>query len=232
MTDERESSGPSQDTGRRPLTRERLLRAGLQLIDQQGLESLTMRKLASELGVDPTAMYRHFTNKEALLDGVADMLWGEIALPESEAGWEALLRSVATSLYALAHAHPRAYGLLLTRQILPLAMLQLSDTMRERLQREGFERQRASEVICALFSYAIGYAMVELATLLPQVSQPAETEPKSDIARLAQLMLRLPRETPAQTVEAAYELTNYEADTQFTFGLDLMLTGLKCKGGS
>jgi AcrR family transcriptional regulator len=190
-----------------------------------------MRKLASALAVDPMALYRHFKNKDALLDGVAEQLWGEVELPGGEASWEVLLRSVATSLYALAHAHPRAYGLLLGRQILPLTMLQLSDTMREQLQRAGFERLRASEVICALFSYAIGYAMVEVSTLQPQPSKNAEEQPLTEIARLTQLMQRLPRETPSHTVEAAYALTTYEADTQFAFGLDLMLTGLKCKLG-
>jgi AcrR family transcriptional regulator len=235
MTERRETREPQQEpeeAARQPLKRERILRVGLRLIDRHGLESLTMRKLAQELGVDPMSLYRHFKNKEALLDGVANMLWGEIELPGSETGWEALLRFVANSLYALAHVHPRSYTLLLNRQILPLTMLQLSDTMRERLQREGFEQRRASEVICALFSYAIGYAMVELSTLQPQSPKPhTSAEPMTDIERLTQLMRRLPRETPAHTVEAAYELTNYEADAQFTFGLDLMLTGLKCKIG-
>ncbi|GHO90242.1 TetR family transcriptional regulator [Reticulibacter mediterranei] len=234
MTERRETGEPereSEEMARQPLTGERILHTGLRLIDQQGLEALTMRKLASELGVDPMSLYRHFKNKEALLDGVADILWGEIVLPGRETGWEALLRSVATSLYALAHAHPRAYTLLLNRQILPLSMLQLSDAMRGRLQQEGFERQRAGEVICALFSYAIGYAMVELATLLPPSATHAEAESMTDITRLAHLMQRLPRETPAHTVEAAYALTTYKADAQFTFGLDLMLMGLKCKAG-
>ncbi|QBD76267.1 TetR/AcrR family transcriptional regulator [Ktedonosporobacter rubrisoli] len=234
MTERRESSEPrrlSEEMARQPLRRERILQVGLRLIDQQGLDSLSMRKLAQELKVDPMALYRHFKNKEALLDGVAELLWKKVELPENEAGWEPLLRSVATSLYALAHIHPHAYSLLLNRQILPLTMLQLSDTLRERLQRDGFERQRASEVICALFSYAIGYAMVEVSTLLPQPSENAGGESMTEIARLTQLMQRLPRETPAHTVEAAYALTNYEADAQFTFGLDLMLTGLKYKSG-
>lgn len=229
MTERRETGEP-EETARQPLTRDRIAYIGLQLIDQQGLESLTMRKLASELKVDPMSLYRHFKNKDALLDGVAELLWKEVALPTDEVGWEILLQSVAASLYGLAHTHPRAYSLL-NRQTLPLTMLQLSDTIRERLQREGFERRRASEVICVLFSYAIGYAMVELSTLQPQPSEDTRAESMSEIARLTQLIQRLPPETPPQTVEAAYALTNYEAYTQFTFGLDLMLTGLKCKLG-
>ena len=230
MTERRETGEP-EETARQPLTRDRIAYIGLQLIDQEGLESLTMRKLAGELRVDPMSLYRHFKNKDALLDGVAELLWREVALPADEVGWEILLQSVAASLYALAHAHPRAYSLLLSRQTLPLTMLQLSDAMIERLQRERFERQRASEVICVLFSYAIGYAMVELSTLQPQPSENTGTESMTEIARLTRLMQRLPRETPPHTVEAAYALTNYEANTQFTFGLDLMLTGLKCKLG-
>src|SRR6266481_8370899 len=95
---ERQIAAPA---ARRPLTRERILQTGLQLIDQQGLEAFTMRKLAQELGVDPMSIYRHVENKDALLDGVAEVLWGEVELPGSGAGWEELLRSMATSLRTL-----------------------------------------------------------------------------------------------------------------------------------
>src|SRR5713226_5430862 len=122
---------------RRPLTRERILQAGLRLIDQQGLESFTMRKLAQELGVDPMSLYRHFENKDALLDGVAEVLWGEVELPGGDTGWEELLRAMAISLRTLAHAHPHAYALLLTRQSLSLAMLRLSDVTLTQLDRKS-----------------------------------------------------------------------------------------------
>ncbi len=213
---------------RRPLTRERILQAGLRLIDQQGLESFTMRKLAQELGVDPMSLYRHFENKDALLDGVAEVLWGEVELPGSETGWEALLRSMATSLRALAHAHPHAYRLLCNNQSLSLAMLRLSDVMLGHLQRAGFAQKRASEILCTLCSYAMGYAMVELSTLSPVPSERG-TEELTDIARLTQIMRRLPRETPARLVEVACVLTDCDMDAQFTFGLDLMLTSLKAR---
>jgi AcrR family transcriptional regulator len=216
------------------------------LIDEQGLEALTMRQLAQELGVDPMSIYRHFKNKDALLDGVADMLWGEVELPGGDVGWEALLRSMATSLRALAHAHPQAYALLLNRQILPLAMLRLWDIAMERLQQAGFERQRAREIVSAVFSYASGYAMVELScavcsdasddamvevsALRPEQSERA-AEGMTDIGRLTQIMRCLPRETPARLVEVAYVLTHCDSEAQFTFGLDLMLTSLTSSQG-
>ena len=213
---------------RRPLTRERILQTGLQLIDEQGLEAFTMRKLAQELGVDPMSIYRHFENKDALLDGVADVLWSEVKLPESRVGWEALLRSFATSLRALAHAHPHAYALLCKNQSLSLALLRLCDVALEQLQRAGFEQKRAMEILCTVSSYAMGYAMVELSALSP-VTTERETPELSDIGRLTQLMRRLPRETPAHLVEVACVLTGCDMDAQFTFGLDLMLTSLKAQ---
>ncbi len=200
------------------------------MIDQQGLESLTMRKLAQELGVDPMSLYRHFENKDALLDGVAELLWEEVELPGSDAGWEAHLRSISTALRDLAHAHPHAYALLLNRQVLPPAALRVCDVTLEQLQRAGFEQKRALEITCTVFSYAMGYAMVELSALRPDQSE-CSAEGMSDIGRLTQLMRRLPRETPARLVEVACVLTNCDTDAQFTFGLDLMLRGLTSSQG-
>jgi AcrR family transcriptional regulator len=225
----REGQHTPAPAARRPLTRERILQTGLQMIDQQGLEAFTMRKLAQELGVDPMSIYRHFENKDALLDGVADVLWSEVKLPESRVGWEALLRSFATSLRALAHAHPHAYTLLCKNQSLSLALLRLCDVALEQLQQAGFEQKRALEILCTVSSYAMGYAMVELSALSPVPSERAAEERMSDIGRLTQLMRRLPRETPARLVEVACVLTDCDMDAQFTFGLDLMLTSLKAQ---
>jgi AcrR family transcriptional regulator len=224
----RESLHTPAPAARRPLTRERILQAGLRLIDQLGLESFTMRKLAQDLGVDPMSLYRHFENKDALLDGVADVLWGEVELPGSEIGWEALLRSMATSLRALAHAHPHAYRLLCNNQSLSLAMLRLSDVTLTYLQQAGFAQKRALEILCTVCSYAMGYAMVELSALSPVPSEHG-TEELTDIERLTQIMRRLPRETPAHLVEVACILTDCDMDAQFLFGLDLMLASLKSR---
>ena len=224
----REVPRAEAEPARRPLTRERILHVGLHLIDAQGLEAFTMRKLASELGVDPMSMYRHFENKEALLDGVADVLWAEVKLPESETGWEALLRSFATSLRALAQTHPHAYVLLCRTQSLSLALLRLCDVALEQLQQAGFTQRRAMEILCTVSSYAMGFAMVELSALAPVPSERG-TEELTDIGRLTQLMRRLPRETPAHLVEVACVLTGCDMDAQFTFGLDLMLTSLKSR---
>jgi TetR/AcrR family tetracycline transcriptional repressor len=225
-----ESPHTPAPAARRPLTRERILHVGLQLIDQQGLEAFTMRKLAKEFGVDPMALYRHFANKNALLDGVAEVLWGEVELPGGDTSWEELLRAMAISLRAVAHAHPHAYALLCNNQSLPLAMLRLSDVMLVHLQQAGFAQKRASEVICIVCSYALGYAMVELSALSSEPSESGALE-QTDIGRLTQIMRRLPRETPTRLVEVACILTDCDMDAQFLFGLDLMLTSLRSRQG-
>ena len=107
-------------------------------------------------------------------------------------------------------------------------MLRLFDVTLEQLQQAGFERKRASEVICTVSSYAIGYAMVELSALRP-VSPEHGTSELTNIGRLTQIMRRLPRETPARLVEVACVLTDCDMDAQFLFGLDLMLTSLKAR---
>jgi AcrR family transcriptional regulator len=217
---------------RRPLTRQRIVDAGLRVIDEQGLEALTMRKLAQDLGVDPMSLYRHFTNKDALLDGVADTLWGEVALPEGDVTWAELLRAMAISLRALAHAHPHAYALLLNRQIVPLATLRLFDVALERLLRAGFARERVAQIVCTVSSFALGYAMVELSALLPPPSGRAGAEEMTGIGRFSQVMRRLPRETPPHLAEVACAMLDGDADAQFTFGLDLMLTSLTVQSAS
>ena len=198
------------------------------MIDQQGLEALTMRKLAQDLGVDPMSLYRHFENKEALLSGLADALWAEIAAPD-DSGWEAILRSLAHAVRSVAHAHPHAYILLCQGSTLPTTMLCLFHGALERLQQAGFARKRAAEALNAVLSYAMGYATMELAAL--PLNQPAQsTQPPTDFERVAQVMRAIPRETPPQLAEVAYLMcVDCDLDAQFTFGLDLLLTGLRAR---
>ncbi len=217
------------EAARRPLTREEILRTGLRLVDQEGLEALTMRKLAQALHVDPMTIYRHVENKEALLSGLADVLWAEVKVPEDETNWEVLLTSLAHALRGLARAHPHASVLLLQSAPLPTAMLCLFAGALERLQQAGFERKQAAETLNAVFSYAIGYAMMELAALpLTPPAQPNQTP--TDFERIAQIMRVLPRDAPPHLAEVAYLMcVDCDLDAQFAFGLDLLLTGLRAR---
>jgi AcrR family transcriptional regulator len=227
--DAQRSSQLPAEAGRKPLTREEILHTGLRLVDQEGLETLTMRRLAQALHIDPMTIYRHVENKEALLSGLAEVLWAEVKVPEDETNWEVLLRSLAHALRGLARAHPHASVLLLQSAPLPTAMLCLFAGALGRLQQAGFERKRAAETLNAVFSYAIGYAMMELAAL--PLNQPTQSnQTPTDFERIAQIMRVLPRDAPPHLAEVAYLMcVDCDLDAQFTFGLDLLLTGLRVR---
>ena len=80
-----------------PLNRERVLRAAIALADEGGIESLTMRKLGQELGVEAMSLYNHVANKDDILDGIVDLVFGEIELPPARADWKAAMRQRAIS---------------------------------------------------------------------------------------------------------------------------------------
>src|ERR1700704_1397738 len=97
---------------RAPLTRERVLRAALVLADTSGLESLTMRKLGQELGVEAMSLYNHVANKDDIIDGVVDLVFSEIALPSGGADWKTAMRTRAISAHEALLRHPWGTSLL------------------------------------------------------------------------------------------------------------------------
>ena len=111
--------GAHKERGREgPVTAERVVEAALRLIDKEGLEAFTMRRLAYDLGVEPVTVYRQLPNKEAILAGVAERLWLEIKPAEPQgrddpsAGWRTQIRAMWRGLYAVMQAHPNAIPLI------------------------------------------------------------------------------------------------------------------------
>src|ERR1700722_4832011 len=103
-----------EETDRPRLSKAAVVERGLALADAEGLEAITIRRLASDLGVTPMALYWHFRNKEELLAGLADSVWAEIDVNvDSAAQWQGQLRVLFTSLVRVLRAHPSASSLLL-----------------------------------------------------------------------------------------------------------------------
>src|ERR1044072_9855126 len=92
-------AGSKRARPRVPLTRELVLQTPLRLADRGGLESLTMRKLGQELGVEAMALYYHFADKDEVLDGIVDLVWAEIDLPAAGEEWRAAMRRRAVSVH-------------------------------------------------------------------------------------------------------------------------------------
>ncbi|CRK57736.1 probable transcriptional regulator, TetR family [Alloactinosynnema sp. L-07] len=197
------------------LTRDHVLRAGIALADAGGLASLTMRKLGVELGVEAMSLYNHVANKEDLLDGMIDMIFGEIALPTGE--WKSAMRSRAGSVRAALATHRWVAGLMDSRPPGP-ATLRHHDTVIGTLRAAGFSIELTAHAFAVLDSYLYGFALQEAG--LPD--EPAQVA--QDV--LAHL--------PAAEYPHLTELTvnhvlrpGYAFGDEFDFGLDLILDGLE-----
>lgn len=175
-----------------------------------------MRRLADRLKVDPMSIYNYVNGKDVLLDGLAEALWEEVELPSEEATWKQSLRSFATSLRGLARTHPQAYGLL-CRACLTEPALRTMDVSLAALERAGLDRRRAAEMLRTLFSYAVGYGLLELSAAAPTGS--------TELERLVSLTRAVPRDAPAHLVEVARLMADCDMDYQFQLGLDLIIAG-------
>ena len=210
------------DPRRAPLTRERVLAAAIDLADRDGIASLSMRKLAQELGVEAMSLYHHVANKDAILDGLIDLVFGEIDLPVGEADWKAAMRRRAISAREVLRRHPWATGLMESRSTPGPATLRHHDAVLGILRNAGFPLELAAHAYSLLDSYIYGFALQE--TSLP-FNTPEET------AEVAQTMMaEFPADAYPHLTEIAVEHVlqpGYSYASEYLFGLDLILDGLE-----
>jgi AcrR family transcriptional regulator len=218
------------ERARAPLTRERVFEAALAIVDAEGLDALSMRRLGTELGVDPMAVYRHVAGKEAVLDGVAELLWAELPAPAAKEDWADGLRSFARTLLALFRAHPHVAPLLVQRFVLPRAALEAVHAHLGALRSVGLDEQQAAQAVRSLLSYAMGYGLAELTCC----GEPglAEWERMSERERLLCMARGLPEGVPGHLIDAAVAIyAEWEPDACFEAGLELLLAGVRAQCG-
>jgi AcrR family transcriptional regulator len=206
---------------RRPLTKERVLRAAVALADASGIGSLTMRRLGRRLGVEAMALYKHVANKEEILDGIVDLVVAEIELPEPGSEWKAAMRRRAISARDVLARHAWAVGLLESRASFGPAALRYSDTIIGSLRSAGFSVDMAGRAFWLLDSYIYGH-------IVQEQSVPFDTV--EEIAASAEAMAdSVSAEEYPHLVEmaAAYGARgDYHVRDEFEFGLDLILDAL------
>jgi len=144
------------------LSRESIVAAALALLDREGAEALTMRRLGSELGVEAMSLYRHLADRTALLDALAHHLAAEIERHTDEDDWADALRTFAGELRSLARRHPAAFALVGTRVLGTSTELRPIDDVLTSLRRGGFTPARAIFAYRLVASYARGYALSEI----------------------------------------------------------------------
>jgi AcrR family transcriptional regulator len=199
-----------------------VLRVAFERTDTDGIESLSMRKLAQELGVEAMSLYRHVRNKGEIIDGMIDLLFGEIGLPDTGFDWKSAMRQRAISAREVLARHPWAIGLMESRSTPGPATLQHHDAVIGCLREAGFSIAMTAHAYSVLDSYIYGFA-------LQQASLPFKaSDEAADVAD------SIRRQFPADAYPHLTELTvqhvlqpGYDYADEFEFGLELILDGLE-----
>lgn len=154
-------------TSRPPLTREHIVEGALAIIDSDGPQGLTMRRLGQWLGVDPMAVYHHLPNKAAVLDAAVEHLWDGVPLPPAQPGesWREVLAGVFMAFRDRLMQHPRAVVVVGSRPSVSPAMLRLVETILQRLEAAGLGGVEAMQLVDCLSGYTIGKVLAETSDL-------------------------------------------------------------------
>ncbi|MCW2798342.1 TetR/AcrR family transcriptional regulator [Nocardioides sp.] len=209
-------------SGRRPrLSRERVLRAAVDVADAGGLAALTIRSLADALGVKPMSVYYYVANKDEILYGIVDIVFSEIELPTIGGDWRSEMRRRATSARAVLRRHPWAIGLLESRTSPGPATLRHHDTVLGTLRAGGFSLEKTAHAYALIDTFVYGFALQEAG--LP-------FDGPNTVADVAEpIMERFMTGEYPHMVEMAtqfYFRPGYDFGSEFEFGLELILDGL------
>lgn len=214
------SPGSRRARTRRPLDRERVLRAAIELVDARGLEALSMRKLGHALGVEAMSLYNHVSSKDDLLDGIVDLVAGQFEPPHEDLGWKSAIRGCAIEAHEVLLRHPWSAALAESRmQTGPRRMAYLEAVVGT-FRRGGFSVRSAYHANLTLDSYVYGFTLQEVSWPVAGDDAPAlaaEFVARTDDAAYPHLV-----EIAALVAEAGFDRRG-----EFELGLDLILDGLE-----
>ena len=205
----------------RALSRERVLHAAIAHADAEGLEALSMRKLAGMLGAAPMALYRYVANRDDLVDAMIDVVFSEIGLPSGGEDWKTAMRARAVSLRDVLTRHRWAIGLMESRRRPGPANLRHHDAVIGKLRSAGFDVATVAHAYSLLDSYIYGFAMTKM-------NVPFDTS--AEMAEMAEDMFDpFPaREYPnlAEFVTDHVMRSGYDYGDEFTYGLERILDAI------
>lgn len=207
-------------TRRTPLSRDRVLRAAVALADDSGVDSLSMRKLAQELGVVPMALYKHVANKDELLDGVVDVVVGEIGPPETGVDWKSAVRQRILSARQTLLRHPWASRVMESRSTPTPAVLAYMDSMIGMFRAGGFSVDLTHHVMHALGSRMFGFTQ-ELFDSTPAAPDAVLAQPAVVYPNIVEIATR------ADHDDESIVGPGCDDQFEFEFALDLLLDGFE-----
>lgn len=209
------------------LSRDLVLAKALELVDAEGLDALSMRRLGQELGRDPMSLYRYAENRAALLDGVTELVLNQLNIHPEDPDWKTQLRKIAHGLRTLALQHPNVVPLLVTRPLStplglrPLGTLRPLEQILSLLGAAGFDPADALHVYRAYYGFLYGHILNEL--------QEYVVDPEENEVLLRLGLHRLPAKEFPRLRALAPALAEYDGATELDQGITILLSGLEAQ---
>ena len=208
---------------REPLTRERIVEAALGVMDAEGLDAVTMRRIGRELGVEAMSLYNHVEDKDDILEGVTERVMNEFEFPPSSGEWTGDAFAMSREWRRLLGLHPSVCQLLAERHkpLDGMATYRAMDAALGVLRRAGLSDREAAQAFNALGSYILGFVMMEQGLMLGADEEHAHTH---------QLVVEALQGSGMPNALACFPyFADCSTDEQFDFGLDLMIRGIRAR---
>jgi AcrR family transcriptional regulator len=206
---------------RRPLTRQRVLEAAVDLADHEGIEAVSMRRLGQELGVEAMSLYTHVRSKDDLLDGMVDVVIGQVPAERDTSDWKASLRRTVLAARRVLLRHPWAPGVIETRVAPGPAILRHYDTVMGILRQGGFSLELTHHAVHMLGSRMLGFTR-------DLFDDSSDVDPDA-AAVLAQHLGRTHPYVAEMALATTHEggLGGCDTDVEFEYALDVILDSLE-----
>jgi AcrR family transcriptional regulator len=214
--------GDGRHRGR--LSRERIVRTALEIMDAEGLEAVTMRRVGRKLGVEAMSLYNHVDDKEDLLDGVTEMVLGEFRWEPQTDDWVEQGRDAAREWRRLLQAHPNVIRLMIERKhpLTTADALRPTEIALDILRRAGLSERDTVHAFQAIGGYIFGVVMMDIGNIAP--GRPDETGELTP----AEMKRAVPPGFPCLEQMLPW-LMGCDSDATFELGLDLLLEGIRAK---
>lgn len=212
---------PTRPESRTPLTAARVIAGAVALVDEIGMEAFTIRRLAEAIDVKPMTIYHHLPNKDAIVDGMVDAVFAEIALPPTDTDWRSAITVRSVSMRAVLARHPWASPLMESRTQPGLATLRHHDAVLGCFRSAGFSLRLTAHAYAVLDAFLYGFALQE--ATLPATAGPEMGEVAAAMA--ARMPDGLFPNLAELTVDHVLQ-PGYDFGEEFDFGLALVLDGL------
>jgi AcrR family transcriptional regulator len=206
------------------LSRERILRAAVEIMDAEGIEAVTMRRIGRELGVEAMSLYNHVEDKAAILDGVCEVVMAEFAFPPESDDWRDLVRSGACAWRDILRAHPNVIALFAERKH-PLSSIDALRPMEfalDVLRRSGLPDAEVVNAFRVLGGYIMGFVMIETGKMMSGMGGEQDAT-REDVEEI------LPAGEVPNFLALLPHLGACQPDQNFDFGLELIISGIEAR---